>query len=201
MPTEAQVLRLIDKIPRRYKAVAWLGAGQAYRLGEALGIEGRCIDRTNEELNVVQQLRYSPKEHGGFYICEPKAGSSGTIDLDSVVAEMLADHANLCPPLEIELPDITSGDPVQRAAQLMISTTRGNPFTDRTWSREWAGWRDAAGWPKHGTFHSLRHFCATTHITNHADPKDVQRLLRHKSWGSRWRSTCTGGHAASVSGA
>lgn len=157
--------------------------GQAYRHGEALGIEDRCIDRANEELNVIQQLRYSPKEHGGFYLSEPKAGSSGTIDLDSVVAEVLADHASNYPPREIELPDITSGEPVRRTAQFLISTTRGNPFTDRTWSREWAGWRDAAGWPTHGTFHSLRHFCATTHITNHADPKDVQRLLRHKSLG------------------
>ncbi|MFG3702023.1 hypothetical protein ACGF5C_29625 [Micromonospora sp. NPDC047620] len=26
----------------------------------------------------------------------------------------------------------------------------------------WAGWREAAGWPKEGTFHSLRHFFATT---------------------------------------
>ncbi|GAA1028757.1 hypothetical protein GCM10009557_14960 [Virgisporangium ochraceum] len=158
VPTEDQVLKLIDNIPRRYKAVAWLGAGQACRLGEALGMEDtdRCIDRANEELNIVQQLRYSPKEHGGFYLGEPKAGSSGTIDLDSVVAEVLADHVSLFPPLEIELPDLTSGEPVHRTAQLMISTTRGNPFTDRTWSREWAGWRDAAGWPTHGTFHSLR---------------------------------------------
>ncbi|WP_242623930.1 tyrosine-type recombinase/integrase [Micromonospora kangleipakensis] len=54
--------------------------------------------------------------------------------------------------------------------------------TDRTWSREWADWRDAAGWPKeHGTFHALRHFFATTLITNHAEPQDVQRMLRHKT--------------------
>lgn len=57
-----------------------------------------------------------------------------------------------------------------------------NPFTDRTWSREWVSWRDAAGWPKqHGTFHALRHFFATALITNHAEPQEVQRLLRHKT--------------------
>jgi integrase len=44
------------------------------------------------------------------------------------------------------------------------------------------GWRDAAGWPKqHGTFHALRHFVATTLITNHVEPQEVQRLLRHKT--------------------
>jgi integrase len=34
---------------------------------------------------------------------------------------------------------------------------------------------------KHGTFHALRHFFATTLITNHAEPQEVQRLLRHKT--------------------
>jgi integrase len=34
---------------------------------------------------------------------------------------------------------------------------------------------------RHGTFHALRHFFATTLITNHAEPQDVQRLLRHKT--------------------
>lgn len=29
--------------------------------------------------------------------------------------------------------------------------------------------------------HALRHFFATTLITNNAEPKDVQRALRHKS--------------------
>ncbi|WP_433288535.1 tyrosine-type recombinase/integrase [Micromonospora sp. CA-244673] len=65
---------------------------------------------------------------------------------------------------------------------LPFTTTRGNPFTDRTWSRECADWRDAAGWPKeHGRFHALRRFFATTLITNHADPQEVQRMLRHKT--------------------
>ena len=82
----------------------------------------------------------------------------------------------------MELIDITPGEPVRRVVPLLFTTTHGNPFTDRTWSREWAGWRDAAGWPKeHGTFHALRHFFATTLITNHTEPQEVQRLLRHKT--------------------
>src|SRR4029453_16286448 len=43
-------------------------------------------------------------------------------------------------------------------------------------------WRDQAGWPKeHGGFHALRHFFVTTLISNNAEPKDVQRALRHKT--------------------
>ena len=39
----------------------------------------------------------------------------------------------------------------------------------------------AAGWPEDGTFHSLRHYFATTLITQGVDPTDVQRALRHSS--------------------
>lgn len=184
VPTEHEVLALLDVVPARYRAAIWLGAGQGCRLGEALGMENgtRCLDPERGELHVVQQLRYSPKGYGGFYLCEPKAGSSGTLDLDPVVAQVLADHVRQFPPVEVELVDTTSGDPMRRLVPLVFTTTRGNPFTDRTWSREWTGWRDAAGWPKeHGTFHALRHFFATTLITNHAEPQEVQRLLRHKT--------------------
>jgi site-specific recombinase XerD len=76
--------------------------------------------------------------------------------------------------------DITSGLQFRRRAPLLFRTTHGNPFTDRTWSAEWIKWRERAGWPKeHGGFHARRHFFATTLITNHADPKEVQRALWH----------------------
>jgi integrase len=184
VPTETEVLALLDAVPARYRAVVWLGAGQGCRLGEALGVElgPRCVDQERAELHVVQQLRYAPREYGGFYLSEPKAGSSGTVDLDPVVGEILTEHVRQFPPAEIELVDMTSGDPVRRTVPLLFTTTHGNPFTDRTWSREWVSRRDNAGWPKqHGTFHALRHFFATTLITNHAEPQEVQRLLRHKT--------------------
>ena len=184
VPTEAEVIALLRVVPARYRAVIWLGAGQGCRLGEALGMEHgtRCVDAFRLELHVVQQLCYSPQDYGGFYLSGPKAGSAGTVDLDPVVAAALEDHARQFPAVTVELVDITTGEPVRRRVPLMFTTTHGNPFTDRTWSREWAGWRDLAGWPKrYGTFHALRHFFATTLITNHVEPQEVQRLLRHKT--------------------
>lgn len=184
VPTETAVRALLQAVPARYRAIIWLGAAQGCRLGEALGMEAgpRCVDQERSELHVIQQLRYSPKEYGGFYLSEPKAGSAGTIDLDPTVGEVLADHVTRFPPVGVNLVDTTSGEPVPRVVPLLFTTSFGNPFTDRTWSREWARWREAAGWPKdHGTFHALRHFFATTLITNHAEPQEVQRLLRHKS--------------------
>jgi integrase len=98
-----------------------------------------------------------------------------------VVKDVIAEHVRLYPPVEVEMVDTTSGHPVRRSVPLLFTTRQGNPFTDRTWSREWAKWREAAGWKEHGTFHALRHFFATTLITNHAEPQEVQRLLRHKT--------------------
>jgi integrase len=184
VPDESDVLRLFDVVPERYHGVLWLGAGAGLRIGEALGFEHglRCLDEENEELHVVQQLRYSPREYGGFYLSSPKAGSSGTADLDPMVAAALHRHVRDNPPVGIELLDLTTSRPVRRRVQLLFTTTRGNPFTDKTWSNEWVKWREAAGWPKeHGGFHALRHFFATTLITNHADPKEVQRALRHST--------------------
>ncbi|WP_433346312.1 tyrosine-type recombinase/integrase [Micromonospora sp. CA-111912] len=43
----------------------------------------------------------------------------------------------------------------------------------------WADWREAAGWPKEGTFHSLRHFFATTLMSNGVEPQEVQKAPRH----------------------
>jgi integrase len=184
VPDEKAVLRLFQAVPNRYKAALWLGAGQGLRAGEAMGFEDgpRCLDSPGNELHVVQQIRYSPATYGGFYLSEPKAGSSGTIDLDPMVAEHLAAHVQRFPPVVVDLVDVTSGDPVQRSVPLLFTTTRGNPINDKTWSREWSKWREVAGWPvEHGTFHALRHFFATTLITNHVEPQEVQRLLRHKT--------------------
>ena len=184
VPDEDDVLRLFDVVPERYHALLWLGGGEGLRISEALGFEDgpRCLDVGNGELHVVQQLRYSPKEYGGFCLTEPKGGSSGTVDLDPTVAAALSRHLRDYPPVEVEMLDITSGSPVRRCVPLLFITTRGNPFTDRTWSNEWVKWRERAGWPKeHGGFHALRHFFATTLITNHADPKEVQRALRHST--------------------
>ncbi len=158
VPTSDDVLRLFDAVPARYHGALWLGAGQGLRLGEVLGVEHdvRCIDHGLGELHVVQQLQYAPSVYqGGFYLTEPKAGSSGTVDLDPLIGERLTEHVRRFAPLDVELVDTTSGLPVRRQALLLFATTRGNPFTDRTWSREWAKWRQAAGWPaKHGTFHA-----------------------------------------------
>jgi len=181
VPTEDQVLRLVDVVPRRYRAAIWLGAGAGLRLGEVLGMEEgpRCADPDHGQLHVVQQLRHSREHFGGFYLATPKSGSSGTVDLDAVVAEELAAHTAEVGSAVFELPDITTGERQTREVALMFTSVRGKLITDTYWPEMWAQWRQDAGWPKQGTFHSLRHFFATTLMSNGVEPQEVQKALRH----------------------
>ncbi|WP_228543175.1 site-specific integrase [Micromonospora sp. S-DT3-3-22] len=181
VPTGDQVLKLVEVVPRRYRAAIWLGAGEGLRLGEVLGMEHgpRCADFDRGELHVVQQLRHSPEHFGGFYLSTPKSGSTGTVDLDAVVAEELTAHVSDVGPVEFVLPDITAGERRTRSVAFLFTSSRGKLLTDTYWSELWAGWREAAGWPKEGTFHSLRHFFATTLMSNGVEPQEVQNALRH----------------------
>ncbi|MFY1587479.1 tyrosine-type recombinase/integrase [Micromonospora sp. WMMD734] len=118
-------------------------------------------------------------DFGGFYLSTPKSGSTGTGDLDAVVAEELTAHISDVGPVEFILPDITAGERRTRSVAFLFTSSRGKLLTDNYWSELWAGWREAAGWPKEGTFHSLRHFFATTLMSNGVEPQEVQNALRH----------------------
>jgi hypothetical protein len=119
------------------------GAGALSRC-VALGFEHglRCLDVEREELHVVQQLRYSPKEYGRFAPTPPKAGSSGTVDRDPVVGERLQRRPQIYAPAEVEMLDLTGRDPVRRLVPMYFTSVHGNAFTDRTWSGEWVKRRD-----------------------------------------------------------
>ncbi|MFF5231202.1 tyrosine-type recombinase/integrase [Dactylosporangium sp. NPDC000521] len=140
----------------------------------------RCVEPV-DELHVVQQLRYSPKDYDtGFLLPGPaEVGLEG----HRRPGQRGRGPAGR-PPQGVRLgrnrPDRHHRRRSQRGTpQLLFSTRRGNPFTDRTWSREWGKWRAAAGWPDttHARFHALRHFFATVLITDGAEPQDVQRAI------------------------
>jgi integrase len=180
VPTEDQVLALLDAVPAQYRAMIWLGAGQGLRIGEAFAMEAgpRCLDPGRRELHVVQQLQQS-RQYGGFYLAPPKSGSIGTVDLDAMVTEQLAAHVAQFDPVPVTLLDRTRDPAVTRVVPLLFTSAWRRPLTYKKWSEMWADWRIAAGWPAEGTFHSLRHFFATTLLANGVDSKAVQRALRH----------------------
>jgi integrase len=187
VPTTDDVLALLRVVPDEYRAAIWLGAGEGMRLGEVLGIENgpRCVDRRHGEVHVVQQLQFHNAAYGGFYLAPPKFGSTGDVDLDDQVSTVLAEHVRKHPPRTVELPDVTAGtpdpgkSPKRRPVALLFTDDQGRPIHDQRWSWMWREWRQAAGWPDEGTFHSLRHYYATALISAGADPTDVQKALRH----------------------
>jgi hypothetical protein len=145
VPTDEDMLALVDVVPDRYQAAIWCGAGEGLRLGEVLGLEDgvRRIDRPRQELHVVQQLRFHKSQYGGFYLAPPKAGSVGDVDLDDHVALVLAEHVRKYPPALVELPDITAGtpdpgkQPKRRIAPLLFTDEQGRPIHDQRWSDLW----------------------------------------------------------------
>ena len=113
VPTDEDMITLVEVVPDRHQAAIWCGAGEGLRLGKVLGLEDgpRCVDQPHQELHVVQQLRFHKNEYGGFYLALPKAGSVGDVDLDDHVAFLLAEHVRKYPPASVELPDTTAGTP------------------------------------------------------------------------------------------
>jgi integrase len=171
-------------VPERYHAALWLGAGQGCRIGEVLGLEDspRCFDLDRGELRIVQQLQHDTAAYGGFFLKEPKAGSAGTSLFDQVVQRIVEDHLAVFGTTEVDLVDCTEQPPRRRSARLLFTDAKGRPFHDRRWAEHWTRWRTAADWPaRHGTFHALRHFCATVLLANGVDPQHVQKTLRHGS--------------------
>lgn len=85
------------------------------------------------------------------------------------------------------MPDVTRGTPDPgkqaplRPVALLFTDKLGRPIHSQARSKMWTTWRDAAGWPQEGTFHSLRHHYATALIAAGTDPTDVQKALRHSS--------------------
>ncbi|AEV88687.1 tyrosine recombinase XerD [Actinoplanes sp. SE50] len=136
---------------------------------------------------VRQQLQFHSPVYVGFYLKPPKAGSVGDVDLDDQVAIVIAEHIRKHPPVNVQLPDITEGAPDQgrpptrRAVPLLFTSEQGLPIHDKAWAKLWTQWRKAAEGPAAGTFHSLRHFFATTLIDQAVEPTEVQKALRHAS--------------------
>lgn len=183
VPNDNQVLDLYDTMPERYHVALTLGSAQALRIGEALAIEDspHCLDFDNGKLHVVQQLCYNNARFGGYFLKEPKAGSSGSIDFDTGAMAAVQDHINRYGSTEVELVDAVDPTNVhRRTAKLIIVDRQGRPFHDSRWSEYWIPWRTAANWPDAGgTFHALRHFCATMLLLLGVDPQHVQAILRH----------------------
>lgn len=189
LPTSEQVHSLYATLPDRYKPVPFLGAGCGWRWGEIFGAEHwkgeqeRCaFDFLRRDAHVRQQLSYV--KGVGLCLAPPKSKTSyRTNELPTLTAQLLAQHIERFPPIEIELPDRTNPDkPTTRIARLLFADDDGRPLHRSEWSRIWnKALKDAGLPPGMFTLRSLRHYFATTLIFNGATVKSVQLACGHST--------------------
>ncbi|MGC5332517.1 tyrosine-type recombinase/integrase [Micromonospora sp. DT62] len=190
IPTPDQVHSLADAFSvkpdpgkpsrERYRALVYMAAGSGLRQGEAWGLELEHVDFLRREIRIVQQLvtpaGKSPR------LAPPKTTTSRrTVEMGQVVAEALARHIELFPPVDVEILDETNPrKPVTRQAKLLFTSGRGNPMQRTGWAYPWKKAVEAVdGVPEGFGYHGLRHYFATLLIHGGASVKTVQMALGH----------------------
>lgn len=162
--TVADVFKLVDAMPARFKALVILAAGTGLRQGEAFGLTRDRVNFLERKIVVDRQLvmrNGKPSEFG-----PPKTKSSNrVIPLPQVVAEALSEH--------IDAYDVDEND-------LLFRGERGAKMRRNTFSPIWTSATEKAGLEGY-TFHALRHHYASLLIHHGESVKVVQARLGHKS--------------------
>ncbi|WP_328851535.1 site-specific integrase [Micromonospora globbae] len=164
----------------RYRALVYLAAGAGLRQGEAWGLELEHVDFLRREIRVVQQVVTPPGKSPR--LAPPKTATSRrTVEMGQVVADALARHIELFPPVDVEILDETNPrKPVTRTAKLLFTSGRGNPIQRTGWTYPWKKAVEAVdGVPEGFGYHGLRHYFATLLIHGGASVKTVQMALGH----------------------
>jgi integrase len=157
MLTEDQVKKLLASAKGRLKTILSLAVLTGMRRSELLGLYWEDVDLKNGAVHVkhtAQSLRGR-----GVYIGEPKTEKSKrTITLPQSIVQTLAEQ-----------------DP---KVGLVFHTSSGKPIAPRNLLRDLQNLLEKCGLPK-VTFHSLRHFHASTLLKINIHPKIVQERLGH----------------------
>ncbi|MGH3798558.1 MAG: tyrosine-type recombinase/integrase [Pseudonocardiaceae bacterium] len=179
--TPVQVHKLARALPKRYRALVYVGAGCGLRHGEALGLEVGHVDFLRREVHVVQQLTVRSRRSPYLGPVKTRA-SRRTVELPKVTADALAEHLAAFAPAAVDVVDETDPRNVRtRAAALLFTTQTGRPIHRATWSHLWRPARVAAGLPEGTGYHALRHYFATLLIHAGASVKTVQMALGHST--------------------
>lgn len=176
--TPDQVHALYEALPERYRAVAYLAAGEGWRAGEIFGLELDGVDFLRREIHVRRQLKVLARTPP--FLAPPKTRTSRrTNELASLVGAALALHVEQFPPDPVIITDATDPrKPVRRAARLLF-TRDGKPMPRDQWSRIWRPAVATAGLPQGYGLHDLRHYFATVLIYGGANVKRVQMAMGH----------------------
>lgn len=161
----AEVERIRDAMPDRYRAVVTLAAGTGLRVSECLGLTVDRVDFLRRSLRVDRQLIMAGGAAPTFG--PPKtAASVRTVPLPDTVGEALAEHLAKYPAGE---------------HGLIFTTAAGGPVRRTKFWDTWRAAVEAAGMPTGLRFHELRHFYASLLIRFGESVKVVQERLGHAS--------------------
>ena len=164
LPTEV-VERLIEAVPRHYRALVVLAAGTGMRQGECFGLTFDRIDFLRRQVTVDRQLILVPGAPPKFG--PPKTASSiRTIPLPQIVVDELASHLARFP----VGPD-----------GLVFTNASSSPIRRNRFSVDWRRATQSSGAPDGIGFHSLRHYYASLLIRHGESVKVVQARLGHAS--------------------
>jgi integrase len=165
LPAET-VVKLIDAVPDRYRALIVLGAGSGMRISEALGLTKDRVDWPRRTVTVNRQLVGIDGDSPVFGPVKNTKNRPRTIPLPEVVLLELSAHLARFG----EGPD-----------GLMFTGPRGRPLRRSTFSQVWSSAAAPLGIPGGDGYHTLRHFYASVLIRAGESVKVVQERLGHTS--------------------
>lgn len=147
--TIAQVRQLVDAVPARNKAMVLAQAGLGLRLGELLALRAQDVDFLRRTVRVEHQLAEHTRER-----VDPKTPRSRrTIPLPTMVAEGLAEHMRIHPPLKDG--SLFYGNNGRVYGHSMYGTKTLKRTVDRLTAAE------GSTFPAGSTSHDLRHHYAS----------------------------------------
>lgn len=178
--TAGQVAAMRDALPDRYQAMVDCGAGVGMRRGEIFALSPDDVTWLGTEPRVTIQ-RQIKLVKGGMVFDLPKGRKAREVRLTPRRKIALAEHMRLHPPVEVTLPWRTlAGKPT--TARLFFTDAKGRPVNGDTFRPDvWRPALEMAGVEvsRANGMHALRHYFATTLLTEGESIEAVSRWLGH----------------------
>jgi len=161
----AEVERLTEAVPERYRALILFAAGTGLRQGECFGLSVDRVDFLRRQVTVDRQILGAVAGVPTFG--PPKTQASyRTVPLPQTVVDALAAHLARFRP---------------GPHGLIFTNTHQAPLRRSAFGETWHRAAAITELPTWATFHDLRHFYASLLIARNCSIKTVQSRLGHQS--------------------
>ncbi len=185
---ESRLRALQLALPARFKVVALLGAGCGMRQGEILAFSPDDVDRETMVINISRQLRLINRT---LVYSLPKRDKERQVPISAGVLEALDAYQETYPATPITLPwDEPNGAPV--TANLLMVRDDGNAQSGDLFNKVvWVPAFKQAGLTytkRQDGMHAMRHFYASTLLTQGVSIKELAEYLGHQDPGFTLRT-------------